>query len=309
MISGGVLDLIGSTPIVELSRIRRGPGRILGKCEFRNPGGSMKDRAAVQIIRDAESDGRLRPGETVVEMTSGNMGSGLAIACGATNHPFIAIMSSGNSPARRVQMAALGAEVVLADQVDGSPGKVTGRDIEAAAKRAVEVAHERGAFYVDQFNNPSSIRAHETTTGEEIWRQTEGAIDAFVCVVGTGGSLIGVSRCLRSKSKDVRVYAVEPQLSRPLAGQAIERPQHVLQGTGYGVVPPLWRDFTPDGFLAVSDDDAIATQRDLGRIEGLFVGLSSAANVRTAANLAASGELGTNPTIVTLLCDTGLKYV
>src|SRR4051794_3472058 len=123
MIRRSVLDLIGNTPLIELSRIHRGPGRVLAKAEFRNPGGSMKDRAALQIVRDAEEDGRLRPGQTVVEMTSGNMGSGLAIVCGATGHPFVAVMSRGNSPARRVQMAALGAEVVLVDQVDGAPAR------------------------------------------------------------------------------------------------------------------------------------------------------------------------------------------
>src|SRR5207249_789778 len=198
------------------------PGRVLAKAEFRNPGGSMKDRAAIQIVRDAEHDGRLRPGQTVVEMTSGNMGAGLAIACGATGHPFVAVMSSGNSPARRAQMAALGAEVVLVDQVDGAAGRVTGRDIEAAVQKAVALTGERRAFYVDQFNNPSGVRAHETTTGPEIWKQTGGRLDAFVCVVGTGASLVGTSRCLRARSDRVRVYAVEPQRSRPLAGGAIE---------------------------------------------------------------------------------------
>ena len=305
MIARSVLELIGNTPLIELSRLHRGPGRILAKAEFRNPGGSMKDRAAVQIISDAERDGRLRAGQPVVEMTSGNMGAGLAIACAAMGHPFVAVMSAGNSPPRRVQMAALGAEVVLVDQVDGAAGRVTGRDIEAAAAGAENLARESGAFYVDQFNNPSGIRAHELGTGEEIWQQTGGAIDAFVCVVGTGASLIGVSRCLRAKSAGVRVYAVEPQTSRPLTGKPIERPQHVLQGTGYGKVPPLWKDFSPNGFLAVSDDEAIECQRDLGRLEGLFVGLSSAANVVASRRMTHETEW----TVVTLLCDTGLKYV
>jgi cysteine synthase A len=223
MISKSVLDLIGNTPLIELSRIHSGPGRVLGKCEFRNPGGSMKDRAALQIIRDAEADGRLRAGQAVVEMTSGNMGSGLAIASAATGHPFVAVMSAGNSPPRRVQMAALGAEVVLVDQVDGSPGKVTGRDVEAAAAGAAKLARERGAFYVDQFNNPSGIRAHELGTGEEIWQQTGGALDAFVCVVGTGATLMGCARCFSAKSNRVSIFAVEPSMSRPLVGLPIER--------------------------------------------------------------------------------------
>jgi len=308
MQASSVLDLIGSTPLIELSRIHRGPGRILAKCEFRNPGGSMKDRAALQILRDQDRDG-LGRGTPVVEMTSGNMGAGLAVVCAATGHPFVAVMSRGNSPARARQMEALGAEVVLVDQVDGDPGRVTGRDIEAAVLRARAIAAERGAFYVNQFNNPSGARAHELTTGPEIWEQSDGKVDAFACVVGTGASLVGVGRCLRMRSKRVRIYAVEPATSRPLAGRSIERPQHVLQGTGYGIVPPMWQGFTADGYLAVTDDEAIAFQLDLGRLEGLFVGLSSAANVCAATKLAQSGELGPSPTIATLLCDTGLKYI
>lgn len=308
--ANSVLDLIGSTPLVELSRIHRGAGgRVLAKCEFRNPGGSMKDRAALRIIRDAEAHGRLRSEQPVVEMTSGNMGSGLAVVCGATAHPFVAVMSRGNSPARRVMMEALGAEVVLVDQVDGSPGRVTGADIAAAVRAAETLARQRRAFYVDQFGNESGVRAHEATTGAEIWQQTAGRLDAFVCAVGTGASLVGVARCLRARSPHVRVYAVEPALSRPLAGRPVESAQHVLQGTGYGAVPPLCRGFVADGYLDVSDDEAVRYQRDLGRLEGLFVGLSSAANVCAASKLAASGELGTNPTVATLLCDTGLKYL
>jgi cysteine synthase A len=304
-----VLDLIGNTPLIELSRIHKGPGRILAKCEFLNPGGSMKDRSALRIVRDAEASGGLAPGQTVVEMTSGNMGAGLAVVCATTGHPFVAVMSRGNSPARAKQMIALGAEVVLVDQVDGAPGRVTGRDLQAAVEQAHAIATERSGFYVDQFNNPSGVRAHAATTGPEIWEQTAGALDAFVCVVGTGASLVGTATHLRSQSKSVRIYAIEPARSRPLAGMTVESPQHVLQGTGYGSVPPMWKGFEADGLLAVSDDEAIAYQRDLGRLEGLFVGLSSAANVCAAVKLVSNGELGPNPTITTLLCDTGLKYV
>jgi len=304
-----VLDLIGNTPLIELSRIHKGPGRILAKCEFLNPGGSMKDRSALRIVRDAEASGGLAPGQTVVEMTSGNMGAGLAVVCATTGHPFVAVMSRGNSPARAKQMIALGAEVVLVDQVDGAPGRVTGRDLQAAVEQAHAIATERSGFYVDQFNNPSGVRAHAATTGPEIWEQTAGALDAFVCVVGTGASLVGTATHLRSQSKAVRIYAIEPARSRPLAGMTVESPQHVLQGTGYGSVPPMWKGFEADGLLAVSDDEAIAYQRDLGRLEGLFVGLSSAANVCAAVKLVSNGELGPNPTITTLLCDTGLKYV
>lgn len=307
--AASVIEAIGSTPLIELARIHRGPGRILAKAEFLNPGGSMKDRAALRIVRDAEADGRLGAGQTVVEMTSGNMGAGLSVVCAATGHPFVAVMSRGNSPARRVQMEALGAEVVLVDQTDGVPGKVTGSDIAAAVERAKAITKERSGFYVDQFNNISGVRAHESGTGPEIWRQTDGQLDAFVCVVGTGASLVGVARFLGSQSERVKIYAVEPAKSRPLAGLAIDAPQHVLQGTSYGTVPPHCANFRADGHLAVTDEEALRTQHDLGKREGLFVGPSSAANVCAAAKLAASGELGAQPTIVTLLCDTGLKYV
>ncbi len=308
-VRGSIIDAIGSTPLIELSRICRGPGRIFAKAEFLNPGGSMKDRAALQIVCDAEADGRLAAGQTVVEMTSGNMGAGLAVVCAASGHPFLAVMSRGNSPARRVQMEALGAEVMLVDQVDGTPGRVTGSDIAAAVARAKAITRERGGFYVDQFNNASGVRAHETGTGAEIWEQTGGQLDAFVCVVGTGATLVGVGRFLRSQSDRVKIYAVEPARSRPLAGFAVESPQHVLQGTSYGSIPPHFAGFRADGHLAVMDEEALRCQRDLGRLEGIFVGPSSAANVCAAAKLAASAELGLAPTIVTLLCDTGLKYV
>jgi cysteine synthase A len=269
----------------------------------------MKDRAALQIIRDAEGDGRLQPGQTVVEMTSGNMGAGLAVVCAATGHRFVAVMSSGNSPARKTQMEGLGAEVVLVDQIDGSPGRVTGADINAAVEKARLITIECNGFYVDQFNNASGIRAHETTTGPEIWKQTNGKLDAFVCVVGTAGSLVGTSKFLRSKSKHVSIEVVEPEKCQVLAGRTVESPRHVLQGTSYGFVPPHCRGFAADGFLAVSDEEAIETQRQLGSCEGVFVGPSSAANVCAAMKLAVGRSIGENPTILTLLCDSGLKYL
>jgi cysteine synthase A len=307
-LAASVLDCIGATPLVHLRRIHPGPGRLLAKAEFLNPGGSMKDRAAVQIVRDAEADGRLAPGQAIVEMTSGNMGAGLAIACSATDHPFIAVMSRGNTPVRKAQMEALGAKVVLVDQVDGAPGRVTGADIDAAVAEARRIAEQQGAFYVDQFNSRSSARAHEQTTGPEIWRQAGGRVDAFVCIVGTGASLTGTAAFLKSVSPHVRIYAVEPTTSRPLAGLPVERAQHLLQGTSYGTVPPLCRSFKADGYLAVSDDEATHYRQALGSREGLFVGYSAAANVCAAVHLLRSGALAPNATVATLLCDSGMKY-
>ena len=154
------LDAIGQTPLIALDRVHQGPGRVVAKAEYMNPGGSIKDRPAREIVVSARASGALEPGRPVVEMTSGNMGAGLAVVCAVLGHPFIAVMSAGNSPARRVMLEALGAEVVLVEQVDGRPGQVTGKDVKRAAAQAERIAAERGGYYVDQFRNPGSARAH-----------------------------------------------------------------------------------------------------------------------------------------------------
>src|SRR3954452_10949186 len=169
--ASSTLDLIGRTPLVALDRVHPGPGRILAKAEFLQPGGSVKDRAARAIMLAAREDGRLAPGAPVVEMTSGNMGAGLAVACAALGHPLVATMSAGNSPQRARMLEALGAEVVLVPQVDGSPGRVTGADLDAAVAAAHRIVAEREGFYVDQFHAPEGLRTHEETTGREIWEQ------------------------------------------------------------------------------------------------------------------------------------------
>lgn len=308
MLRSSAIDLVGDTPLVALTRVHAGPGTLLAKAEFMQPGGSVKDRSAARIIQDARLSGRLVAGQPVVEMTSGNMGAGLAVVCNALGHPFIATMSEGNSPARARMMRALGVEVVEVPQVDGRPGEVTGCDVEAAAARARAIAEGRGAFYVDQFNNPSCVLAHVEGTGPEIWKAVGGRIDGFVAAVGTGGTFVGVSRYLKSRSADVGCFAVEPEGSEVLAGKEIRKPRHRLQGTGYGIVPPLWEAELADGFLAVSDAEARRYRDALGRREGLYVGLSAAANVCGAVKLIESGRLGAAPTVVTILCDTGLKY-
>lgn len=307
-ISTSVLDLIGRTPLVALSRLHTGPGRILAKAEFVQPGGSVKDRAALQIIQDARAAGRLAPGQTVVEMTSGNMGAGLAVVCNALGHPFVVTMSEGNSPARARMLEALGAEVVLVRQVDGCPGQVTGADIKAAAESAERIAAERNGYYVDQFNDPACVKAHEVGTGPEIWEAVGGEMDAFVAAVGTGGTFVGASRFLKRQRPDLTCVAVEPEGAEVLAGNEVTKPCHRLQGTGYGRVPPQWSSELADGYLAVSDDEADDYRSLLARREGLHVGYSSAANVCAAVKLIEGGRLGRSPTVVTVLCDTGLKY-
>ena len=298
-----VLSLIGNTPLLELSRLHPGPGKLFAKAEFLNPGGSVKDRAGRKAIELAYQQGKLSPGQPVVEMTSGNMGAALALVCAALGHPFTATMSAGNSPERARMMRGLGAEVILVPQVDGSPGQVTGRDIEAAAARAIQIARERNAFFVDQMNNPASALAHEQTTGPEIWEQTGGALTAFVAIVGSAGTFCGVSRFLKSRNPAILCAAVEPAGAEILAGRPVSKPAHILQGAGYGIVPGNWSPGLADTFLAVTDEEATAMRAELGRREGLYVGFTAAANVCAAKKLMRPGAA-----VVTILCDTGLKY-
>jgi len=307
-ITPSTLDLIGNTPLVSLSRIHPGPGVIVAKAEFVQPGGSVKDRAALRIIQDARESGQLTPGQPVVEMTSGNMGAGLAVVCSVLGHPLIVTMSEGNSPARARMMEALGAEVVLVPQVDGCPNQVTGADIAVAKERALQLTEARGAFYVDQFNNPACVLAHEEGTGPEIWDATGGELHAFVSSVGTGGTFVGTSRFLKRQKPDIYCVAVEPEGAEVLSGKEVTKQCHLLQGTGYAVVPPQWDADLADEFLAVSDRDAAAYRRRLAVLEGLHVGYSAAANVCAAVTLIESERLGESPTIATVLCDTGLKY-
>ncbi|HSF41653.1 MAG TPA: cysteine synthase family protein [Thermoanaerobaculia bacterium] len=302
------LELIGNTPLVALDRLHPGPGRILAKAEFLNPGGSVKDRAARRIIHDALRDGRLAADQAVVEMTSGNMGAGLALVCNVLGHRFTAVMSAGNSPERVRMLEALGAEVVLVPQVDGGPGQVTGADVKAAADEARRLARRRGAWYVDQFHNPGSVAAHEHGTGPEIWRDLEGRLDAFVAIVGSGGTFVGTSRYLKSRNPRIVCAAVEPEGCEPLAGRRVTRPRHLLQGTGYGVVPPHWERKLADAVLCVSDDEAVLYRKLLAEKEGLHVGFSAAANVCASVKLLESGRVPREGTVVTVLCDTGLKY-
>jgi cysteine synthase A len=308
MIAASASELIGRTPLVALDRIHRGPGRILAKAEFMQPGGSIKDRAALAILTAARSDGRLSPGGTVVEMTSGNMGAGLAVACAALRHPLVVTMSAGNSEARARMLAGLGAEVVLIPQVDGSEGRVTGSDIAVAADAARRIAIERRAFYVDQFHAFEPSRAHEAGTGREILSQAGCAIHGWVAAVGTGATFTGVARALKAASKDTWCAAVEPRGAAPLGGGLVHKPGHLLQGTGYGAIPPHWDPALMDESIEVSDDEATEWRHRLAAEEGLYVGFSAAANVCAASRLLNSGRLVRDAIVATVLCDSGLKY-
>jgi cysteine synthase A len=313
--SGGIvtykdnaIEMIGDTPLVALHALAPAGSTLLAKAEFMNPGGSIKDRAARYIIESAYRSGTLHSGQPVVEMTSGNMGAGLAVVCAVMGNPFIAVLSRGNNKERARMLSALGAEVVLVDQVDGHAGQVTGSDIAAAALAARRIAQERGGFYVDQFNNIGSIEAHEKTTGPEVLAAAGTKLSAFVSVVGSGGTFVGVSRYLKRNLPAVVCAVVEPQGAAVLAGRSVTKARHILQGTGYGTVPPHWDHSLADHYLAVSDAEAEEFKSLLARREGLHVGHSSAANVCAASKLIATGVLGASPTVVTVLCDTGLKY-
>ncbi|MFT4191280.1 MAG: cysteine synthase family protein [Comamonas sp.] len=302
------LGLIGRTPLVALDRIHDGPGRIVAKAEFLQPGGSVKDRAALAILLAARADGRLQPGMPVVEMTSGNMGAGLAVVCAALGHPFIATMSAGNSPARARMIEGLGARVVLVAQVDGQPGQVTGADVAAAADEAARIARDQNGFYVDQFNAAEGILAHERGTGPEILEQHGRAVDGWVAAVGTGCTFMGVARALKAAHPATLCVAVEPEGCAPLAGRAVVKARHLVQGTGYGLVPPHWDASLMDLSLPVADAEVEYWRRQLAIREGLYVGYSAAANVCAAVKLLASGRLARDATVATVLCDTGLKY-
>ena len=303
-----VLDLIGNTPLIQLGKIWPKAGALLAKAEFVMPGGSTKDRVALEIITEACKSTALRPAYPVIEMTSGNMGSALAVVCAVLGHQFIAVMSAGNSPERVKMIRGLGADVVLVPQADGSPGHVTGMDLAKVEQATRMIMHERRAFFVDQFHNPGCVEAHFKTTGPELWADADGHLDAFVSCVGTGGTLLGTSRYLKSRSPRLRCYAVEPLGAEILAGKPLTKPQHLIQGTGYGRIPAHWNPALVDGFLAVSDEEVQTTRDLLGRLEGLYVGYSSAANVAAAIKLMDSGVLGHAPVVTTLLCDSGLKY-
>ena len=306
-----VLEAIGETPLVDLSRFvaaRKLDGRIFAKLEYLNPGFSKKDRIGLRMIEEAEASGALRPGQTVVELTSGNTGTGLSIVCGVKGYPFVAVMSKGNSMERARMMAALGAEVVLVDQAPGSTvGQVSGEDLALVEKRAQELVRERSAFRADQFRNPGNVHAHELHTGEEIWEQSGGAVDVFADFAGTAGSFVGCANALRRHRPDIACWLVEPEGAPYVAEGRVTNPNHRIQGGGYSMDLPFLDGCPVDGFLKISDGEAMRTARDLARLEGIFGGFSGGANVAAAARLLEGPARG--KTAAVLICDSGLKYM
>ncbi len=305
MIKNSTLDMILNTPLLKLDKVSKEGLNLFGKLEFLQPGGSVKDRAAFQIIKDAYSKQLLKRGQTVVEMTSGNMGAGLAVVCKQFGNPFIAFMSKGNSPERIKLLKALGAEVVLTDQVDGTLGKVTGKDIEIAWKAAKLFAQKNDCFYVDQFNNQSSVDAHYLSTGPEIYKDLP-EINAFVASIGSGGTFLGTSKYLKEQNPNIKCVAVEPANAAILKTGEINDSKHIIQGTGYGLIPPHWNSEMADDIITVSDQEVKKMTKQLSNEQGVFVGYSAGANV--VASLKYANKHSDLKNIVTILCDTGFKY-
>ena len=290
--------LIGSTPLVDLSDLANGNATILGKYEATNPGGSIKDRIAKAIVEDAEKNGRLAPGGTIIEPTSGNTGVGLAMVAAERGYKLILTMPETMSIERRKLAAAYGAEIVLTPGADGMKGAIA---------KADEI-HETtpGSIIAGQFVNPANPRAHYETTGPEIWADTEGTVDAIVAGVGTGGTISGTAKFLKEHKPEVYAVAVEPAESPVLSGG--KPGGHKIQGIGAGFVPKNYDAEVIDEVLPVSSPDAIATKKSLSEKAGLLVGISAGAAVTAAIKLAKRPGFA-GKTIVAILPDTGERYL
>lgn len=297
-----ILQAIGGTSLVRLRKVAPPNGaRIFVKLEWENPTGSLKDRMAMAVIARAEEDGRLKPGDTVVEYTGGSTGTSLAFVCAARGYPIHIVTSDAFSKEKRDHMAALGAELTLVPSEGGLTTKTLILDMIETARR---LAAEPHTFWTNQLHNADAIGGYEPLAAE-IWDQTGGAVDAFVHCVGTGASLRGVAAALKRRKPATRIVAVEPAESPVLRGGAPG--PHKIEGVGIGYLPPLWEPSLVDDIEPVSTDDAKAMARRLAREEALFAGTSSGANV--VAALRQAERLGPGATVVTLMADSGLKYL
>ncbi|MFL6758956.1 PLP-dependent cysteine synthase family protein [Sphingomonas sp.] len=297
-----VLGTIGNTPLVELRRVVPGGcARILVKIEGSNPTGSMKDRMAIAVIEAAERDGRLKPGNTVVEYSGGSTGASLALVCSAKGYPVRIFSSDAFSEEKLVQMAAFGAELTITPSGDGL---ITKQVILAMIAAAREASRAPGTYWTDQLNNRDTIPGYYPL-GEEIWHQAEGNVDAFVHSIGTSASLQGVAMVLRRSKPGVRIVAVEPTESAVLSGGPPGA--HKMEGIGIGYIPPLWNPEMVDEIVPISTAESEAMALRLSEEEGLFAGTTSGGNVAAAIRL--GQQLGPNATVATLLVDSGLRYL
>ena len=302
-IARNITDLIGNTPLLELNRFMAATGtntgaRILAKLEYFNPAGSVKDRVGYAMVIDAEESGLLKPGGTIIEPTSGNTGVGIAMTAAARGYKAIFTMPETMSAERRMLLSALGAEIALTPGAEGMQG---------AVNRAKEIqAGTPNSIILQQFSNPANPSAHEKTTAEEIWRDTDGKIDILVAGVGTGGTISGTARGLKRHNPAIKAFAVEPA-SSPLLSKGTAGP-HAIQGIGANFIPDNFDREIIDGIICVPDDDAIKTSRMLATNEGLLVGISSGAAAWAALQLACKQE-NAGKTIVVILPDTGERYL
>ena len=296
-----ITDLIGGTPLLELTNYEKANelnAKIYAKLEYFNPAGSVKDRIAKAMLDDAEEKGLLKPGAVIIEPTSGNTGIGLASVAASRGYKVILTMPETMSVERRQLMKAYGAELVLTDGAQGMKGAIA---------KAEELAKETpDSFIPGQFVNPANAQAHYTTTGPEIWRDTDGTVDIFVAGVGTGGTVTGVGRYLKEQNPEIRIVAVEPADSPVLSGG--KPGPHKIQGIGAGFVPEVLDTGVYDEIIPVKSEDAFAVGRQVGRREGVLVGISSGAALWAAVELAKRPE-NRGKTIVTLLPDTGDRYL
>jgi len=293
-----ITELIGGTPLVRLNRLSKpGGATIYGKVEFFNPGGSVKDRICLNMINEAERQGKLKPGGTIIEPTSGNTGIGLALIAAVRGYKLILVMPESMSMERASLLSSYGAQLVLTPAWEGMKGSI--REAESL------LAQNPSYFMPDQFSNPANPAMHKMTTAPEIWDALDGKIDAFVAAVGTGGTITGCGEVFKGRNPNVKVVAVEPAGSPVLSGG--DPGPHKIQGIGAGFIPKVLNRKIIDTVLTVTDDEAYQTAKQLSKQEGLLVGISAGANVFAAQKIAE--ELGPGKNVVTILCDTGERYI
>lgn len=294
----GITELIGNTPLIRLNRLSKpGSADIYAKVESFNPGGSVKDRICLNMINEAERQGKLKPGGTLVEPTSGNTGIGLALVAAVRGYKLILVMPESMSMERASLLSSYGAQLVLTAAWEGMKGSI---------KEAESIVAQNPSYFMpDQFSNPANPAMHRMTTGPEILEALNGKVDAFVAAVGTGGTITGCGEVIKERNPQARVIAVEPAGSPVLSGG--EPGPHKIQGIGAGFVPKVLNRKILDGVITVTDDEAYQTAKLLAKKEGLLVGISAGANVFAAQKIAE--ELGSGKNVVTILCDTGERYI